>query len=176
MASSTRWSRENVGTEGAHRSELAGEVVLRHGSLVCKAQSPGASGKKGPAGPRPGIRKRRRIIISTPPHRSTRSFPKLFYPVLAETAGLESNTKSGRRRPQNRAQKPPGNRRRHGKADSPGRRVCEAPSSRMPAGTGLCPCGSSCSSPVRPRWCPSATPEPGRWGPPTYPSADERRF
>ena len=28
--------QENVGTEGAHRSELAGEVVLRHGSRFVK--------------------------------------------------------------------------------------------------------------------------------------------
>ena len=78
--------QENVGTEGAHRSELAGR----------------------PAGPRPGIRKRRRIIISTPPHRSTRSFPKTILPGTGRNSGLEGNTRSGRRRPQNRAQKPPG--------------------------------------------------------------------
>ena len=89
--------QENVGTEGAHRSELAGEVILRHGSR------PGQL-----AGPRPGIRKRRRIIISTPPHRSTRSFPKTILPGTGRNSGLESNTRSGRRRPQNRAQKPPG--------------------------------------------------------------------
>ena len=83
--------QENVGTEGAHRSELAGSI--RQGR---------------PAGPRPGIRKRRRIIISTPPHRSTRSFPKTILPGTGRNSGLEGNTRSGRRRPQNRAQKPPG--------------------------------------------------------------------
>ena len=35
MASSTRWSRK-CGNRRAHRSELAGEVVLRHGSRFVK--------------------------------------------------------------------------------------------------------------------------------------------
>ena len=85
--------QENVGTEGAHRSELAGEVVLRHGSQFVK--------------------------------RKVREHP-------ARAAG-EGGRKTGS---QSRRE----NSRRHGKADSPGRRVCEAPSSRMPAGAGLCPC------------------------------------
>ena len=96
--------QENVGTEGAHRSELAGEVVLRHGSRFVKRKV--RQGR--PAGPRPGIRKRRRIIISTPPHRSARSFPKTILPGTGRNSGLEGNTRSGRRRPQNRVQKPPG--------------------------------------------------------------------
>ena len=99
--------QENVGTEGAHRSELAGEVVLRHGSRFVKRkvrEHPARAVSR----PRPGIRKRRRIIISTPPHRSIRSFPKTILPGTGRNSGLEGNTRSGRRRPQNRAQKPPG--------------------------------------------------------------------
>ena len=78
--------QENVGTEGAHRSELAGEVVLRHGSRFVKRKV-----REHPAkGGQPG---RGQVSESggglSFPHRRTGApgaFPKLFYPVLAETA------------------------------------------------------------------------------------------
>ncbi len=41
---------ENVGTEGAHRSELVGESVLRHGKRLVKKGHPGAPGKSSPQG------------------------------------------------------------------------------------------------------------------------------
>lgn len=78
--------QENVGTEGAHRSELAGEVVLRHGSRFVKRKV-----REHPAkAAQPG---RGQVSESSGglsfPHRRTGApgaFPKLFYPVLAETA------------------------------------------------------------------------------------------
>lgn len=99
--------QENVGTEGAHRSELAGEVVLRHGSRFVKRkvrEHPARAASRAEA----RYQKAAADYHSTPPHRSTRSFPKTILPGTGRNSGLEGNTKSGRRRPQNRAQKPPG--------------------------------------------------------------------
>lgn len=99
--------QENVGTEGAHRSELAGEVVLRHGSRFVKRkvrEHPARAASRAEA----RYQKAAADYHSTPPHRSTRSFPKTILPGTGRNSGLEGNTRSGRRRPQNRAQKPPG--------------------------------------------------------------------
>lgn len=99
--------QENVGTEGAHRSELAGEVILRHGSRFVKRkvrEHPARAASRAEA----RYQKAAADYHSTPPHRSTRSFPKTILPGTGRNSGLESNTRSGRRRPQNRAQKPPG--------------------------------------------------------------------
>ena len=41
--------QDNVGTEGAHRSELVGESALRHGKRFCKRKS-GAPGQGCPQG------------------------------------------------------------------------------------------------------------------------------
>ena len=75
---------------------------------VCKTQSPGASGKGGQPG-------RGQVSESggglSFPHRRTGApgaFPKTILPGTGRNSGLEGNTRSGRRRPQNRAQKPPG--------------------------------------------------------------------
>ena len=77
--------QENVGTEGAHRSELVGEAALRRGSRFIKkkarcgtapalcAVKSGNIRQKWYARPRPAIPNTRRITIFTPPHRSTRS-------------------------------------------------------------------------------------------------------
>ena len=95
--------QENVGTEGAHRSELVGETALRHGSarflqwnskmsalkahtalslwekprygmaLALCAVKSGNIRQKWYARPRPAIPSTRRTTIFTPPHRSTRS-------------------------------------------------------------------------------------------------------
>lgn len=99
--------QENVGTEGAHRSELAGEVVLRHGSRFVKRkvrEHPARAASRAEA----RYQKAAADYHSTPPHRSTRSFSKTILPGTGRNSGLEGNTRSGRRRPQNRAQKPPG--------------------------------------------------------------------
>ena len=64
--------QENVGTEGAHRSELVGETALRHGSRFVRRKS-GNIRQKWYARPRPAIPSTRRTTIFTPPHRSTRS-------------------------------------------------------------------------------------------------------
>ena len=64
--------QENVGTEGAHRSELVGETALRHGSRFVRRKS-GNIRQKWYARPRPAIPNTRRTIIFTPPHRSTRN-------------------------------------------------------------------------------------------------------
>lgn len=99
--------QENVGTEGAHRSELAGEVVLRHGSRFVKRkvrEHPARAASRAEA----RYQKAAADYHSTPPHRSTRSFPKTILPGTGRNSGLEGNTRSGRRWPQNRAQKPPG--------------------------------------------------------------------
>lgn len=99
--------QENVGTEGAHRSELAGEVVLRHGSRFVKRkvrEHPARAASRAEA----RYQKAAADYHSTLPHRSTRSFPKTILPGTGRNSGLEGNTRSGRRRSQNRAQKPPG--------------------------------------------------------------------
>lgn len=99
--------QENVGTEGAHRSELAGEVVLRHGSRFVKRkvrEHPARAASRAEA----RYQKAAADYHSTPPHRSTRSFPKTILPGTGRNSGLEGNTRSGRRRPQNRELKPPG--------------------------------------------------------------------
>lgn len=99
--------QENVGTEGAHRSELAGEVVLRHGSRFVKRkvrEHPARAVSRAET----RYQKAAADYHSTPPHRSIRSFPKTILPGTGRNSGLEGNTRSGRRRPQNRAQKPPG--------------------------------------------------------------------
>lgn len=99
--------QENVGTEGAHRSELAGEVVLRHGSRFVKRkvrEHPARAVSRAEA----KYQKAAADYHSTPPHRSTRSFPKTILPGTGRNSGLEGNTRSGRRRPQNREPKPPG--------------------------------------------------------------------
>ena len=64
--------QENVGTEGAHRSELVGETALRHGSRFVRRkvrEHPAKVVRKAEA----RYTNTRRTTIFTPPHRSTRS-------------------------------------------------------------------------------------------------------
>lgn len=71
---------ENVGTEGAHRSELVGEGALRHGTRYVKSASgstrPGPSKRRSRSTSRPG-----RTITSAWPPRKTRSSRKMLSPA-----------------------------------------------------------------------------------------------
>lgn len=99
--------QENVGTEGAHRSELAGEVVLRHGSRFVKRkvrEHPARAASRAEA-------RYQKAAADYHFHTAAQEHPELSKTILPGTgrnSGLEGNTRSGRRRPQNRAQKPPG--------------------------------------------------------------------
>ena len=99
--------QENVGTEGAHRSELAGEVILRHGSRFVKRkvrEHPARAASRAEA-------RYQKAAADYHFHTAAQEHPELSKTILPGTgrnSGLEGNTRSGRRRPQNRAQKPPG--------------------------------------------------------------------
>lgn len=101
--------QENVGTEGAHRSELVGETVLRHGSRFVK--------KKIREHPAKAVQKAEaRYIKRTADyhfHTAAQEHTELTKNSLKrywQKSSYESSTKSGRRRPPNRVQRPPGKR------------------------------------------------------------------
>ena len=98
--------QENDGTEGAHRSELAGEVVLRHGSRFVKRkvrQHPARAASRAEA-------RYQKAAADYHFHTAAQEHPELFQNYFTRywQKQREGNTRSGRRRPQNRAQKPPG--------------------------------------------------------------------
>ena len=64
--------QENVGTEGAHRSELVEKPRYGMALALCAVKS-GNIRQKWYARPRPAIPSTRQTTIFTPPHRSTRS-------------------------------------------------------------------------------------------------------
>ena len=104
--------QENVGTEGAHRSELAGEVVLRHGSRFVKRkvrEHPARAASRAEA-------RYQKAAADYHFHTAAQEHPELSRATTctrywSRNSGLERQyARSGRRRPQNRAQKPPGKR------------------------------------------------------------------
>ena len=72
--------QENVGIEGAHRSELVGESGLRHGKRFVQKKIPAAPGKGLSSGPSPNMSRPQRTIISAWPPRSTRKCPATLFP------------------------------------------------------------------------------------------------
>ena len=91
--------QENVGTEGAHHSELLGESAFRQGSRFV--------GRRIREHPARAVRRAearyparlRRTINFTPPPRNTRSSRKMPCPATGRNGGSASSTKSGQRRP-----------------------------------------------------------------------------
>ena len=81
--------QENVGIEGAHRSELVGEAALRHGSRFvkrkvrehpAKAVQRAESRQRPSSGPSPNMSRPRRTITSAWPPRNTRKCPATPFP------------------------------------------------------------------------------------------------
>ena len=71
--------QENVGTEGAHRSELVGESGLRHGKRFVQKkirQHPAKTVQRAS----PSMLRLRRTITSAWPPRSTRKCPAILFP------------------------------------------------------------------------------------------------
>ncbi len=81
--------QENVGTEGAHRSELVGESVLRHGTAHVHRLS-GSTRPRPSKEPSPSTSRLRRTII-TAPHRSTRSWTRAPFPGTGKSGGSKSS-------------------------------------------------------------------------------------
>ena len=71
--------QENVGIEGAHRSELVGEAALRHGSRFVKRKVREHPAKAVQRAESKYV-KARRTITSTWPPRSTRKCPATPFP------------------------------------------------------------------------------------------------
>ena len=122
MGRFTKNEHENVGIEGAHRSELVGESALRHGSRFVKRkirEHPAKAVRKAS----PNISRLRQITIFTPPHRSTRSSPKTLCPGFGRSGGSARGIRSRQRRRPNTGPRPPGKRLLPQKSWRPGRWV-----------------------------------------------------
>ena len=96
---------ENVGTEGAHRSELVGESVLRHGTRHVKRPSENTRQKQS-ARPRPGISRLRRTISTGRRLWSILSWTRGPFPGICKSGVSKSSMRNRRGRPQSKGQRP----------------------------------------------------------------------
>ena len=77
--------QENVGIEGAHRSELVGEAWAVKGYGLLKRRS-GNTRQRPSSGPSPNMSRPQRTIISAWPPRSTRKCPATRFPGCGASA------------------------------------------------------------------------------------------
>ena len=132
--------QENVGTEGAHRSELVGETALRHGSRFVR--------RKVREHPAKVVRKAEarytKYTADYHFHTAAQEHPELTknapYPLLAEATAPQAIPQAGKGGC--KAERGCGNCHSHRTPDCPGSGICQKSSRRC------CDCGALCVTPV----------------------------